>query len=125
MSAHLYTVTLTDLATYTVTVAADSPKHAGSVAKSLFFEESGDLPAGLTCQKRETEAVADRAGEQPMRHYDVMATYSMEFFIRVPASTAEEAERHARRIYAEEPMPFEHSTGEDRVKWHYAKEVVS
>lgn len=125
MTAALYTVTLTDLATYSVVVAADSPKHAETVAKTLLFEESGDLPPGLTCQKRETEAVADRAGEQPTRHYDVLATYSMEFFIRVPAANAEEAERHARRIYAEEPQPFEHSTGEDRVKWHYAKEVVS
>ena len=125
MTTQLYTVTLTDLGTYTVTVAADSPSHAANVAKHILFEHPSDLSAGLECVKREAEAKAELSQSQPVRTFDVAATYSMDFFIRVPAANAAEAERHARRIYDEEPQPFEHATGEDNVKWLFAREVVS
>lgn len=125
MTTQLYTVTLTDLGTYEVTVAANDPKHAGDIAKTILFEHPSDLSEGLTCVKREAEAQAQLATDQPIRQFDVMATYSMEFFIRVPAMSSEDAELQARRIYAEESIPFEYATGEDRVTWRYATEVVS
>lgn len=123
MSTQLYQVTLTDLGTYEVTVAADSPKDAAGIAKGVLYEEATQLPPGMRIVKREVEATADPTTEPPVRHYDVHGSYSIDFTIRVPAANAEEAERHARHLYEAEPFPWEHATGEDRVRWHSAREV--
>ena len=61
MTAQLYTVTLTDLGTYRVTVAADTPAEAESIAKTVLFEEAA-LPPGMTIVKREVDATAEPGG---------------------------------------------------------------
>lgn len=121
----LFTVKLTDLGTYEVTVAADTAKDACSIAKGALYEEATQLPPGIVILKRETESNAVLAEHQPVRQYDVMASYTVDFSIRVPASDAAEAERHARRLYEAEPFPWEHGVSDDRVRWHSAREVVS
>ncbi|MGE0700789.1 MAG: hypothetical protein AB7O57_16940 [Hyphomicrobiaceae bacterium] len=120
----LYTVTLTDLGTYEVTVAADSEKEAASIAKGVLFGEAMQLMPGMRIVKRQAEAKAESASEQPVRQYDVLGSYTVDFTIRVPAANAEEAERHAKRLYEAEPFPWEHATGDDRVRWHSAREVL-
>ena len=55
----------------------------------------------------------------------VAGSYTVDFSIRVPASDAAEAERHARRLYEAQPFPWEHAVSDDRVRWHSAREVVS
>ncbi len=119
----LFTVTLTDLGTYDVTVAAKNPKEAASIARGVLFEEATQLPPGMRIVKREAEAKAEPATEPPVRQYDVHGSYTVDFFIQVPAANGEEAERHARRIYEAEPFPWEHATGEERIRWHSAREV--
>ena len=121
----LYTVTLTDLGTYRVTVAADDTKTAESIARTVLFEEATKLPAGMTVVKREADAKAEPAMEVPLKWYHVSATYTLEFGMTVPASTADEAERYARQMYADEPQPFEYETGDERVSGFIAREVRS
>lgn len=125
MNTQLYTVTLDDLGTYTVTVAADSPEAAESIAKGVLFEEDVTPGNGLRIAKREAEAHAVLAADQPIRKFQVKGTYTLDFFLTVPASTREEAERHARRLYEATPFPWEHDSGEDHVQWHTAREVVT
>ncbi|MEZ5850435.1 MAG: hypothetical protein R3D68_07280 [Hyphomicrobiaceae bacterium] len=125
MNHRLYTVTLADLGTYEVTVAAADPKEAAAIAKGVLFEEATQLTPGISIVKREAEARAEPAAEQPIRQFDVMGSYTVEFVIRVPAFNAEDAERHARRLYEAEPFPWEHTVGDDRVRWHSAREVQS
>ncbi len=125
MTAQLYTVTVTDLGTYRLTVAAASPKEAMSVAKTVLFEEAAQPPKGVTIVKRGFDATAELSADQPIRRFEVTGTYSLDLSLTVPAATAEEAQRHAQRLYRDEPLPFEHATGEERVRWLHAREVVS
>lgn len=118
----LFTVTLTDLASYRVTVAAATAEDACSIAKTVLYEEATPLAPGLTIAKREVDAFAEPAPE-PSRQYRVHGTYSVEFSITVPANDGEDAERHARRIYAEMPFAWEHDIAEDCVRWRYAEAV--
>lgn len=122
MSNRLFTVILTDLGTYEMTVAASDPTEAANIAKGVLFEEATELTPGMRIVKREAEAKAEPASE-PVRQFDVVGSHAFDFLIRVPATSAEEAERHARRIYSAEPFPWEHTTGEDRVRWHSAREA--
>ena len=62
MSNHLYTVTLTDLGTYQVTVAAASSSEATNIAKTILAEEATKLPAGMTITGRR---LTPRPSRQP------------------------------------------------------------
>lgn len=119
----LFTVTLTDLGTYEVTVAASDPKEAATIATSILYDEATSLPHGMRIVDRKAEAQAEPVTEPPVRQFDVVGSHTYDFLIRVPAANAEEAERHAKRIYGAEPFPWEHTTGEDRIRWHSAREV--
>ena len=123
MTSKLYTVTLADLATYSVTVAADYQDAACKVAKTALLDEATTLAPGFSISKREVDASAEPA-PVPIRLYRVHGVYSVDFAITVPANN-NEAERHARRLYAEEPFPWEHESGDERVQWRFAEEVVS
>lgn len=125
MTTSLYTVTLTDLGSYTVTVAADSSNDACTLAKSILFVEATDLPPGLHVAQRDVEAVATLAETQPIRQFRMHATYSLDFSITVPASSREEAERHVKRIYDLNPCAHDYEISDDRVQWDYVTEVVS
>lgn len=121
----LYTVTLTDLTTYRVAVAADHPAEAERIAKSVLFEEMTQLPPGTEIVKRETEAVSEVAADQPMRRYRVHGHYALEFALVVPATTAEEAERHAQRLYNDNCGPFEFDHDGGNVTRYVAREIPS
>jgi hypothetical protein len=75
--------------------------------------------------KREIEAVAEVAAQQPIRKFRVCGTYSVDFSLTVPATARDDAERHARRLYEADPFPWKHETAEDRIRWHPALEVAS
>jgi hypothetical protein len=107
MSTQLYTVTLSDLGSYRITVAADTPAEAASIARTVLYEEMTNLPDGTSIIKRETEAKAELAAEQPLRMFTVNGIYQLGFSLTVPATTRAEAERHARRLYDINCGPFE------------------
>jgi hypothetical protein len=121
----LFTVTLTDLGTYRVTVAAGTPAEAQSIAKGILFEEATTLPPGMTIVKREADAIVEPARDLPIRQFRVSGSYSLDFAMTVPAASRDEAERHARRLYEENCGPFEFETGDDRVGPFTAREVAS
>lgn len=122
MKTTLYTVTVTDLGTYRITVAADSTDEAVYIAKEVLCEEATQLPEGVSLIKRDTDAIAELAS-QPVQTYRVRATYELDFSMMVPASTREEAVRHAKRIYAINYGPFEFEHNGDGVSPFYAEAV--
>ena len=125
MGSQLYTVTLTDLGTYTATVAADTPAEAHSVPKTILWEDATVVPPGLALVKRDTDAVATLSAEVPIRQYRVRATYRLDFAMIVPAANASQAEQHAKRLYAVNCGPFEFEHEGDRVGPFMAEEVKS
>ncbi len=48
MTTQLYTVTVTDIGTYRVNVAADTPAEAESISKTVLCEEATTLPLGMS-----------------------------------------------------------------------------
>jgi hypothetical protein len=121
----LYTVTLTDLGEYTVTVAAANVDEAKRIATSVLHEEATTLPDGLSIVKRQCDATAVLADNPAPRTFDVSATYMLDFSMVVPAANRTEAEQHARRLYEENAGPFEFVHDGDRVGSFHAREVVS
>ncbi len=121
----LFTVTITDLGEYEVTVAACNAAEACAIAQKALFEEATKLPPGMRLIKRDADTKTELKTEVPVRQYDVDATYTVRFSIRVPANSSEEAQRHARRIYDAEPFPWEHGVCDDRIRWDTAVEVRS
>lgn len=126
MSApRIHTVTLTDLSTYRVLVAADHPAEAERIAKTVLFEEMTHLPPGTEIVKRETDALAEAAVDQPLRRYRVHGQFALEFTLVVPAATADEAERHAQRLYNEHGGPFGFNHDGGQVARYVAREIMS
>jgi hypothetical protein len=125
MSYERYTVTLTDLATFKLTVAAYNPDEAASIAKTALYEEATRLPSGMTIVKRETEANVELAPDVAARQFRVDSTYRLDFSMTVPASDATEAELHARRLYVCCCGPFEFENANERVGPYTVREVVS
>lgn len=121
--SRLYTVTLTDLGTYRLTVAADTPDEAKLIAKHVMWEEATSLPPDLTLVKRETGASEAIAAEPPVRSFRVRATYKLDFAVNVPAASREEAERYARRLYEVNSGPFEFDHEGDHVTAFEAEEA--
>ena len=125
MSNLSFTVTLTDLATYRLTVAASSADEAKRIAKTVLHEEATTLPDGMSIVKRETDATAEPAQDASLRPYRVHATYKLDFAMTVPAACGREAEVHARRLYDENCGPYEFEVGDERVGPFTAGEVRS
>ena len=122
MNPQLYQVTLTDLGTYTVTVPGNSADDACKIAKAILAEEAGAFPPGVKATAREFSATAEPA-PPPTKLYDVHATYSVDFSVRVPAANRADAELNAKRYFSGEPFPWEHSVSDDRVRWSHVEEV--
>lgn len=120
----LFTVTLADLGEYTVTVAAATPKEAEGIARSILHDEYSRLPEGLKLTKRETQATASVAENQPVTIFSVTATYSLDFSMEIPAHSRSEAETHAKRLYDACMGPFEFSHDGDRVSLFTAHEII-
>lgn len=127
MSTHLYKVTLTDLGTYTLTVAADSEREAESIAKTVLSEDALNLPADMKVVTREIAATAevDGAATASASQFLVRSSYAIDFELTVPGHDRAEAARHARRLYDEYYGPFEFTTGEPRLAPFVATEVQS
>jgi hypothetical protein len=125
MSNLSFTVTVTDLATYRLTVAACSTDEAKRIAKTVLYEEATTLPDGMTIITRDTDALAEPAQDVAVRQFRVDGIYRLDFSMTVPAANAREAERHARRLYDENCGPHEFEIGDDRVGPFTAREVVS
>lgn len=125
MTNHLYSVTLTDLGTYTVTVAAHSPDEAKQLAKTVLYEEVPRLPTGVTIVKRETECAGVSEAAVPVRMFTVDGVYKVGFELVVPAASAAEAELHARRLYEHHCGPYEFATDGGSLSRLTATEVVS
>ena len=125
MSNLSFTVTLTDLAPYRLTVAAGNADEAKRIAKTVLAEEATTLPDGMTIIKREIAATAEPVHDASLRPYRVHATYKLDFAMTVPAATGSEAERHARRLYDENCGPYEFEVGDERVGPFTAGEVRS
>mgnify|MGYP000935904939 CR=1 FL=1 len=121
----LFTVKLTDLGEYEVTVAASSVREAECIAKAVLRDEVTQLPAGMRIAAREVQATAELAPDQPVRRFDVPGIYTIEFSIEVPATSAEDAKRHAARIYEQDPCPWDHDVRADNLRWQHAQEVRS
>ncbi|MEQ1710935.1 MAG: hypothetical protein ABL908_05990 [Hyphomicrobium sp.] len=124
MTTQLYTVTVTDLASYRLTVAADTPSEAKGIATTVLYEEALSLPMGMYVVKRETDATAEVASEQPVRKFAVHGVYQLGFSLPVPAANAGEAEQHARRIYEQHAGPFEFENDGGSLTRLVAQEVV-
>lgn len=125
MSRRLYTVTLVDLGTYAVTVAADSEDEAAGIAKTTLLEEAVASAPGMTVKKREVEATAALADQQPLRMFRVHGTYSVSLQLDVPATDRNEAELHAKRLYEHEPFPWEHTGDGGSISWGHVREIAS
>jgi hypothetical protein len=125
MSTQLYTVNVTDLGSYRITVAADTPAEAEGIAKTVLFEEMTATVADASIVKREAEAQAQLAEQQPLKMFRVTGTLQLQFHLAVPALGRGEAERHARRLYDQwcGPFEFEHDGG--TLVRMVAEEVVS
>ena len=122
MTTKLYTVTLDQLATWQVTVAADSEKEAEQIAKTVLWEEAWQPPAGVKHISHE-ETTRVEPAPHPVRQFRVDSTYRLDFSMTVPASTEDEAIQHAKRLYQNDCGPFEFEIGEERVGPYAAEEV--
>lgn len=125
MSTDLFTVTLTDLATYDITVAAGTEKEAQSIAEQVLLDEMMTLPPGSRIVERQTDAKAVVAAKQPVRRFRVSGRYELNFWLNVPATDSTEAVRHARRLYSEACGPFEFEQDGGDCTRMVAEEVMS
>lgn len=128
MSVHqLYTVTVTDLGTYAINVAACDPGEAELIAKRIVLEEftSGCEDVKVIKREAEAKAEADPAASGVATDYRVEAIYTVDFGMTVQAMSRAEAVRHARRLYEENCGPFEFDIEGDRVGDFRAEEVRS
>lgn len=121
----LFTVTLTDLGEYRVTVAADDEESAVSIAKGALLEEAVAPCPGMKIAKREIAGTAALSEQQPIKTFRVNGTHTIEFHIDVPANDRDEAKRHARRLYESEPHPWEYANDGGNVQWGYVEEACS
>jgi len=109
----LYTVTLTDLGTFTADVVANSPEEATAIAKEQLWAAYRS-PAGFKTDKRETDGKAEIAARQPYLMHSVSLWYQVRCAYQVPATTETEAKEHVRRLI-ELNGPFDSMSGENRL----------
>lgn len=113
MENQLYTVTLTDLGTYTAAIVANSPEAATAIAKEQLWG-AYRTPSGFKTDKRETDAKAQVAIRQPYLMHSVSLWYQVRCAYQVPATTEAEAKEHVRRLI-ELNGPFDSMSGENRL----------
>ena len=97
METLLYTVTLNDLGTYTARVAARYPEEAVTIAKELLWD-AFTKPTGFAIVKRETEAEATVAQQQPHLVHSVTTWQRMKCAQMIPATDESEAIMHFQRL---------------------------
>jgi len=97
MNLQQYTVTLTDLATYTIQVVAGDETSALRIAIETLYESVLPTP-GLRIGARSTEAKAVLDEPQPSRLFKVTATEIHDMEALIPAEDRATAILQARRI---------------------------
>lgn len=97
MSLQQYTVTLTDLGTYTLQVVAGDEKSAQAIAVDTLYEAAAPTP-GLSVRNRTTDAVAVLDDPQPSRRFKVTVTEAHDMEAVIPAEDRATAILQARRI---------------------------
>lgn len=104
MNLQQYTVTLTDLGTYTVKVAAVDQKSAESIAIDTLYESAMPTP-GLSISARTTDATVVLDDPQPSRLFKVTVSEVHDMEACIHAEDRATAILHARRnIRASGPM---------------------
>lgn len=92
-----FTVTLTDLGTYQVHIAAGDETSAKAIAINALYEAVLPTP-GLQITGRTTDAVALLDDPQPSRLFKVTATERHDLEVSIPAADRSMAILQARRI---------------------------
>lgn len=118
----LFTVALDALASYEITVAAPCAEEACRIARLAY--EDARPPQDFTRSKCDV-ATAATPCIGAVRQFAVDAQYRIDFAITVPAADRDAAMRHAKRLFANDPSPWEYDTTSDGVHWLSAHEVVS
>lgn len=103
MSFQQYTVTLTDLGTYTLQVVAGDEKSAQAIAVDTLYEAAAPTP-GLSVRNRTTDAVAILDEPQPSRRFKVTVTEAHDMEAVIPAEDRATAILQARRIIGCGPL---------------------
>lgn len=101
MENQLYTVTLTDLGTYTAAVVANSPEAASAIAKEQLWS-AYRAPSGFKLDKRETDAKAQVAIRQPHLMHSVSVWYQTRCADMIPATTEAEAKETLQKTAGSE-----------------------
>ena len=122
----LYTVTVRDLGTYSLTIAAQSETEAEAIAKEVMCEdiELGGQGIHVLARDLEVEALLDEDATANSRDFVVEGCWEVDFEIPVPATNMAEAKRHAKRLYREYGGPFEFSCEQRTYDWQ-TREVQS
>src|SRR4051812_48472814 len=95
MSIKTFSVTLTDLGTYTLDVAAFDEKQASAIARQVLHEPAFAVVTGLSIKARETQATAIIAEPQPERAYRVKFWQRVLHDMRLSANDHREAAQRA------------------------------
>jgi hypothetical protein len=123
MSIKTFSVTLPDLGSYTVDVAAFDERQACDIAKQVLHEHAFVSVNGLSIKTRETQAIAVLADPQPVHAYRVRFSQSIQHEMQLPATDRSRAIQHANWLIADAgPMDFDMI--DERVEGLFA-EVVS
>lgn len=115
MSIKTFTVTLTDLGTYTIDVAAFDPEQAGSIAKQVLWEHAFTAVPGLSIKARETQTAPVLAELQPIAAYRVKFWQRVQHEMRLPANDRHEAVQRAEWLI-NDVGPLEFDMIDERVE---------
>lgn len=108
MSIKTFSVTLTDLGSYSVDVAAFDEKQACDIAKQVLHEHAIAPVTGLSIKTRETQAIAVLADPQPVHAYRVRFSQNIQHEMLLPAPDRSQAIQHANWLIANSgPMEFD------------------
>src|SRR3954447_20754849 len=120
MSIKTFSVTLTDLGSYTVDVAAFDEQQACEIAKQVLHEHASAPGTGLSINTRETQASAVLADPQPAQAYRVRFSQNVQHEMRLPASDRSRAIQHANWLIAD-AGPMEFDMIDERVEGTFAE----
>jgi hypothetical protein len=115
-----FSVTLTDLGTYVLDVAAFDEQQACDIAKQVLHEHAFAAVDGLSIKARQTQATAILADPQPHVAYRVRFTQNVQHELRLPAGDRRRAIQHAEWLIAN-TGPLEFDMINERVEGLYAE----
>ncbi|MCB1510390.1 MAG: hypothetical protein KDJ36_05760 [Hyphomicrobiaceae bacterium] len=125
MSHKLYDVLVTHLATYQGVVAALDAKEAEAIARSVIWQHGASAPQTFKLKTSETGVEPPSKHTGQTKSYCVYGDHIIGFQLDLPASSREEAELHAHRLYEENKGPFEFDHDGGVLQSLTAKEVQS